>query len=112
METEFNLLAEAEGEGDTGLVLADGGGAVLDAEFAQYGNDRRNERLADNKVGPAAIVKDGDIHPFHREETGQGRARRPAANNSDRFNLLLHLWILPLGVSGTLSTSLNSTGTL
>jgi len=112
LETKVNFLAEAESESDARLVLADRRGAVLDAEPAQHGHDGRDERLADDQVRAAPVVKDGHLHAFLREETGQGRARRAAADDADGIDFIFHRWIFPLAVSGTLSTNRNSTGTL
>ena len=77
-ETKIDLLVASERESHAGLVLADRGGALLDAEPAQDRDDRRDQRFAHDQVRPAAIVEDGDVHALLREET------RPASRPRGR----------------------------
>jgi hypothetical protein len=68
LETKLGPFIRIEGESDARLVLANRRGALFQAQFPQHRHDRRNERLSDNQIGPAAIVEKGDVHALHRKE--------------------------------------------
>src|ERR1039458_7750287 len=83
LETELDLLIHAERERHAWLVLADRRRALFQAQPPQHRHNRRNERLADNQVGPAAIVEYSHLHALEREQRCQRRSRGPAADNRD-----------------------------
>ena len=86
LKRKIDLFVRVEGERDARLVLANRRGAFLQTQFPQHGHNRRNERLADDQVGPAAIVEKGHVHAFHREQRSERRARRAAADDANRSN--------------------------
>ena len=86
-ETKIYPLLFVQREGDAGLVLANGGGALLNAEFAQHRNDRGNERFADNEFRPPAVVEERDFDALHREQRRKRGTRRAAADYADGFDV-------------------------
>jgi hypothetical protein len=85
-EREIDLFVLAQREADAGLVLANGGDAFLQVQFAQDGDDGGNEGFADDQVRAASIVKNGYIQAFFYQERGEGGTRRAAANDPNGFN--------------------------
>ena len=89
-KAKVDLLTDAEGEGHAGLVLAERGHALLDPQLAQHGDDRRNERFADEQIGPAASVEERHLHAPHGEERGQRAAGGAAPDDRDGVNAFAH----------------------
>ncbi len=84
LEAKINPAIRAKGEGDARLVLANRRGALFQTQFPQHGYDCRNERFADDQIGPAAIVEKRHVHVLHRQERCERCARWAAADDANR----------------------------
>ena len=90
LKTELDLLVHAEGERDARFELADRSRPLLKTQSPQHRHHRRDKRLADDQVGPAAIVENGHRHALQREQRRQRRSRRAAADNADGSRCVSH----------------------
>src|SRR5207245_11036062 len=86
---------------------AEARGRCLEAEPLEDRDDGGDEGLADQQLGAPPIVEERDASALARQQDGQSRARGTRADDRDS-----HRRILPLGVLGTASTTVNSIGTL
>ena len=106
-EREAEAVFRRPDEGHTRLDAAEARGLLLEAQPLEDRNDGGHERLADQQLRASAVVEERDTGTLARQEDGQRGTSGTGADDGHS-----HRQIFPLGVLGTASTTVNSSGTL
>ena len=87
-ERKLQRIIFIENPGHTRLVGAKSSHIVLDAELAKNCDQARNERLADNHVGPLAIIEKHDIHTLTGQQAGECGTCRTGTDDANAKGFL------------------------